>query len=207
MDLTEEKIKKAALKIFSRKGFDGTTTREIAKEAGISSAALHYYFRRKDKLFAHVLAEEIAVLFKTISSELKTDKLSLNKKIELFTISVTDYLIKKPDFPLFILNELNSTNLKIIYSEFKVIDKDVNKVISFLNRLEIEIEKKLKSKMAAQHTIFNILSLTIAPFVLKPLFTDKKNNLFDEECVGFIEKRKEYIPIWIENMMRGNIKY
>lgn len=131
----------------------------------------------------------------------------MNKKIELFTISVTDYLIKKPDFPLFILNELNSTNLKIIYSEFKIIDKDVNKVISFLNRLEKEIEKKLKSKMAAQYTIFNILSLTIAPFVLKPLFTDKKNNLFDEECVGFIEKRKDYIPIWIENMMRGNIKY
>ncbi len=207
MDITEKKIKDAALKIFTLKGFAASTTRDIAKEAGISSAALHYYFRRKDKLFALVVAEEIAVLLKTIAPEFKNDKLSLNKRIELFTNSVTDYLIKNPDFPLFILNELNSSNLKLIFNESKALDKDVNKIISYLNRLEMEIEKKLKSKVAAQHLICNILSLTIAPFLLKPIFTCEKNNLLDDQCVRFIDQRKKYIPIWIETIMKSNIKY
>ena len=35
---TEEKIKKAALKLFTRKGYVATRTREISQEAGINLA-------------------------------------------------------------------------------------------------------------------------------------------------------------------------
>lgn len=47
---TEEKIKQAATKVFMEKGFDGTTTRDIATEANINLALLNYYFRNKQKL-------------------------------------------------------------------------------------------------------------------------------------------------------------
>ena len=43
---TEEKIKEAAQKVFIKKGYAATRTRDIADEAGINLALLNYYFRR-----------------------------------------------------------------------------------------------------------------------------------------------------------------
>ena len=53
----EEKLKQAAKKVFLEKGFDGTTTRDIAQEAGMNGALLNYYFRSKEKLFSLVFEE------------------------------------------------------------------------------------------------------------------------------------------------------
>lgn len=53
---TEEQIFDAALKVFSMKGRDGARMQEIAEEAGINQALLHYYFRSKEKLYATVFA-------------------------------------------------------------------------------------------------------------------------------------------------------
>ena len=44
---TEEKIYEAARKVFIRKGMDGARMQEIADEAGMNKALLHYYFRNK----------------------------------------------------------------------------------------------------------------------------------------------------------------
>ncbi|MCK5537355.1 MAG: helix-turn-helix transcriptional regulator, partial [Bacteroidales bacterium] len=41
---TEQKILLAATKIFSTKGMQGARMQEIADEAGINKALLHYYF-------------------------------------------------------------------------------------------------------------------------------------------------------------------
>lgn len=49
------KILKAAENVFGRGGFDGATTAEIAKEAGVAKATLHYYFKTKEDLHRGVL--------------------------------------------------------------------------------------------------------------------------------------------------------
>ena len=46
----EEKILAAARKIFTTKGMAGARMQDIADEAGINKALLHYYFRDKEKL-------------------------------------------------------------------------------------------------------------------------------------------------------------
>ena len=53
---TEERIFEAARKVFARKGRDGARMQEIADEAGINRALLHYYFRSKQGLFEAVFA-------------------------------------------------------------------------------------------------------------------------------------------------------
>ena len=51
---TEEKILDAAMEVFIQKGKAGARMQEIADEAGINKALLHYYYRSKDKLFESV---------------------------------------------------------------------------------------------------------------------------------------------------------
>jgi len=46
----------AAASLFAQKGFNGTTTREIAKTAGISEALLFKYFPTKRALYAAIIA-------------------------------------------------------------------------------------------------------------------------------------------------------
>jgi AcrR family transcriptional regulator len=45
------KIEQAALYLFTRKGFHGTTVREIAKKAGVSMGKLYIYYDRKEDIF------------------------------------------------------------------------------------------------------------------------------------------------------------
>ena len=51
---TEEKILEAAAQEFIIKGKAGARMQEIANNAGINKALLHYYYRSKDKLFESV---------------------------------------------------------------------------------------------------------------------------------------------------------
>src|SRR5436853_6697617 len=51
----------AAASLFAAKGFNGTTTREIAKAAGVSEALVFKYFPTKRTLYAAILAERVSV--------------------------------------------------------------------------------------------------------------------------------------------------
>lgn len=52
---TRDKILETALKLFSKKGYLGATTREIAKEAGIAEVTLFRHFPSKESLFEEVI--------------------------------------------------------------------------------------------------------------------------------------------------------
>ncbi len=51
----ERRILEAAEAVFAETGFNGATTAEIARRAGIPKANLHYYFNTKDELYQKVL--------------------------------------------------------------------------------------------------------------------------------------------------------
>src|SRR5262245_2607003 len=55
-----ERILRASIRCFARKGFAGTSTRELASAAGISEAMLFKHFPGKDALYRAILARKIA---------------------------------------------------------------------------------------------------------------------------------------------------
>ncbi|HEY5877249.1 MAG TPA: TetR/AcrR family transcriptional regulator [Ilumatobacteraceae bacterium] len=50
-DATRERILAAALDLFSERSFDGASTREIARHAGVTQGLLNYHFSSKDELW------------------------------------------------------------------------------------------------------------------------------------------------------------
>jgi AcrR family transcriptional regulator len=60
--LTRRHILEASMHLFSRNGYPGTTVREIAREAGISDAAIYYHFRTKDDVLHALLDSELEPL-------------------------------------------------------------------------------------------------------------------------------------------------
>jgi len=59
------KIERAALKLFTRQGFHGTTVREIARGAGVSMGKLYLYYPTKEEIFidlVHHMEQRMEVL-------------------------------------------------------------------------------------------------------------------------------------------------
>src|SRR5687767_15639661 len=78
---TREKILDAAHAVFVRRGTAGARTQEIADEAGVNKALLHYYFRTKERLAEAVFERAARQLFPPLLSTLTSD-LSIEEKVE-----------------------------------------------------------------------------------------------------------------------------
>ena len=63
----EAEIRRAALRCFSRLGYDATRVKHIAAEAGVSDAALYAHWKGKEELAAAIYAEGIKAYAQTIS--------------------------------------------------------------------------------------------------------------------------------------------
>jgi len=56
---SKQKIMKAAMSIFSRRGYAKTSIREIARTAGISIGGVYLYFRNKEELYRSLISERM----------------------------------------------------------------------------------------------------------------------------------------------------
>ena len=61
-------ILKTAAKLFAVQGFDGTTTIQIAREAGVTEPLIYYHFKGKDDLFTRIIEATFAEYFLRIDA-------------------------------------------------------------------------------------------------------------------------------------------
>src|SRR4051812_47237217 len=64
----------AALACYVRQGIRGTSIRDIAGEAGVTSALVHYYFGDAGKLLQQVVQERLMPVFQTVRASLQVDQ-------------------------------------------------------------------------------------------------------------------------------------
>jgi len=57
-DGAESRLLDSALRLFSEKGYDGTSIREIIEAAGVTRPVLYYYFENKEALFRHLVESQ-----------------------------------------------------------------------------------------------------------------------------------------------------
>ncbi|MEJ7740567.1 MAG: TetR/AcrR family transcriptional regulator [Chitinophagaceae bacterium] len=163
---TEEKITAAAKKVFITKGMMGARMQDIADEAGINKAMLHYYFRNKEKLFEKIFTEAFTSFWPQINNILDAD-MPLFSKIESFCHSYIEVLLNNPYVPIFVLNELNRQPAMFIQKVWK---SGPPKVGSLIQQIEIDVKKgKIKAINPVQ-LLLNMVSMCVFPFVAKPMF-------------------------------------
>ncbi|MBV6647378.1 MAG: TetR/AcrR family transcriptional regulator [Cyclobacteriaceae bacterium] len=191
---TEEKIKHAAARVFTRKGYAATKTRDIAEEAGINIASLHYYYRSKDRLFELIIGEALRV-FSSTMDEIFGSQIPLHEKIKAFASRYIDFIKENPYIPLFIVSEshTNVDRINEMLSDQKTIDK---------LKLELEdlTEKGIIRPIHHGHFMMNLVSLTVFPFLSKPLLL-KKIGISSSEYDMLIEERKSMIAEMLINYL------
>jgi AcrR family transcriptional regulator len=103
----KETIIKSATSLFSKKGFEGTSVREIASDAGVNVALINYYFVSKEKLFESVV-EYRTLFLKGIFTELINNKsLSPIEKIDIIIDKTIERKFSDADFHHLLHRELS----------------------------------------------------------------------------------------------------
>src|ERR1043165_4381438 len=95
---TEGRILTAAQRVFIRRGTAGARMQEIAHEADVNQALLHYYFRSKERLAQAVFQQMAARLFPALIQTLASD-LSIDAKIDRLVAIYIENLTGNPFLP------------------------------------------------------------------------------------------------------------
>ncbi len=94
---TKAKILTAARMVFGEYGFHGTTTRMIAKEAGIDISTLHYHWGEKGELYEAAILDMSNDLGQVLSVEKVIHNLPLGERMKLSLDILIDYLFEHPE--------------------------------------------------------------------------------------------------------------
>ncbi|MDJ0803466.1 MAG: TetR/AcrR family transcriptional regulator [Desulfobacterales bacterium] len=84
-----------AVRLFAEQGYDGTTTLQISREAGVTEPLIYYHFKGKEELFTHILTDafdEYMTRLESLPSE-TTDEFT---KIENLIITSQKAVVEMP---------------------------------------------------------------------------------------------------------------
>ncbi len=189
---TEEKIYEAARKVFILKGMEGARMQEIADEAGMNKALLHYYYRNKENLFKAVFKDIFTKFFAKLKDTLLSSA-TTREKLTVFIDNYIDLITANPYVPSFIINEINR-DPKVLSSLMVENFMEPAKVLKlFFN----EVESANKSVVDPRHILTSLMGMLVFPFVARPIL---QMVLFQDDKVAynnFLEERKEVV----KNMM------
>jgi len=195
---TEKKILIAAKAVFTKKGFAAARMQEIADTAEINKGLLHYYFRSKEKLFDAVF-EEALLEFIPQMNEIFESELPLFQKIEHFVENYINFILKNPQLPIFIINELNQ-NPNIFIEKMKKRNAFPNPM-KLMMQIQTEVQRGNIREINPVQLVVHILSMCAFPFLAKPML-ETVLHLDDSSYIPFLQSRKKEIVSFVKHAIQ-----
>ncbi|MEK6781041.1 MAG: TetR/AcrR family transcriptional regulator [Bacteroidota bacterium] len=197
---TEKAILEAAGKLFTRKGFAAARMEDIAKEAGINRALLHYYFRSKEKMFDLIFDQRVNEFFSGLGEIMFSEK-GLEEKIRAIVEHEITTLSAHPDLPIFVLQELNQNPQRFLDHAGKAGAHPSTLLKKFSAQVKDEIKKGKIRNVDPSQLLMSIMSMAIYPFIAKPIL----KTIFETDEQGFnliMKKRKKEVPDFILSALK-----
>lgn len=198
---TEQRILDAAHLVFVRRGTAGARTQEIAREAGVNSALLHYYFRSKARLAEAVFQRAAAQLMPAVIRVLGSEA-ELEEKVKQVIDIELRQLLKAPYLPGYILSELahHPERARQLFSSATGMSPAEmgTRVFKVLRK---QIDERVKGRrmhlIAPEQFAINLLALCVFPFAARPIVMA----LLGLDQPGFEQfinrRRKELAPFFL----------
>ena len=197
MITTEEKIFNAARTVFQKKGFAGARMQEIADEAGINKAMLHYCFKNKQLLFEAVFKNAFSQLAPQIN-EIFNSQDSVFEKITKFTRSYISFVIHNPYLPQFVIQEMNN-NPEFVMSFMKNENRPNPSLL--IAQIEKEMADGIIKPLNPKQLLMDIFSMTVFPFAAQTMVKGMFE-ISDAEFNAMMEERKTIIAEQIINSIK-----
>jgi AcrR family transcriptional regulator len=203
---TEGRILDAAHAVFVRRGTAGARMQDIAREAGVNQALLHYYFRSKDRLAEAVFRRTAGSLFPQVVQVMTSD-MPLEEKVGRVVEIEIDHLSRTPGLPGYLISELHHHPERVrqlISALTGASADDVRPRV--LEKLKAQIDAAVRDgrlrAIAPEQFLVNLLSLCVFPFAAKPLLIvllGLDQHRFDR----FIEDRRDQLASFFLRALRA----
>jgi TetR/AcrR family transcriptional regulator len=198
---TEERILNAAMKVFTQKGYAAARTEDIAREAGINRALLHYYYRDKQTMFNLIFESRFKEFFRGLFIIFDSSNISLFDKIKRMVEHEINTLTKHPDLARFIITEIAQNPERLLEHGQKVGINPRLLIESFEKLINDEVNKGMINPISGKHLIINIMSLCIYPFVAKSVIQTMMQ-VDETEFNAMMEQRKQEVSEFIINSIK-----
>jgi AcrR family transcriptional regulator len=202
---TERRILDAAHVVFVRRGTAGARMQEIAAEAGVNQALLHYYFRSKEQLAQAAFARAALQLMPAVIDVI-TSHGELEDKVRRVVALELDHLTRAPYLPGYIIGEVThhpERARQLIVAMAGQSADDIRPRI--FGALEAQIDARVAAGTMhpiAPHTFMvNLMSLCIFPFAARPMLMAMLG-LDDRGFAQFIATRREELPAFFLRGLR-----
>jgi len=202
---TEQRILEAARKVFIRRGTAGARMKEIAAEAGVNQALLHYYFRSKGRLSSAVFQQVATRIFPVLVQVLGGD-LPLDTKIERVVSLYIEHLSENPFAPVYILSELHHNPQRVGQLLEAATGQAPRQMLpAALQVLERQIDAEVRAgrmrPISALGLAVNLISLCIFPFAARPMLPIAFQ-MDDAGFARFMASRKPEVIEFVRNALR-----
>lgn len=172
---TRDLILDAARAEFQKRGTAGTRTQDIADQAGVNKALLHYYFSTKDELATAVFHRAAGRLIPPVMSELASGN-SLEAKVDRVVHLYLDLLQETPELPVYVLSEMHHHPERLNQLITSATGTDpVSLGARVLGVLGQQIEAAVASgnmrPIEPEQFLVNLISLCIFPFTARPMIS------------------------------------
>lgn len=200
----EQKILDAAEKLFLEKGFNGTSTTDIAREAGCNQALVHYYYRTKDRLFNQIYLTKIDSFLHYID-EYKYDG-NFVSGLKMLVDIYFNYLNTHRQTPFLILNELILNPERRTLIREKVIQNESRQrgYYTFDKIVQEEVGKGTIRPIETFDLLIDVLSLVVMTFLTLPAYQDllQKNESDVDKYIA--HRKEEVIRLITEGLILNN---
>jgi AcrR family transcriptional regulator len=179
-----------AEKLFANRGYDGTSVRDIAEDAGINIAMISYYFGSKEKLMQAVFQQRTNYIAVRIESLLKDDSLSPIEKMGVLVDDYVDRVVKRQKFyKLMICEQMMEKNPMItnLLNELKVKNAElVEKLIK-----EGQEKGAFKENVDVMLLMNTMIGTIMQSFINKDYYKKyhKLDALSEEEYMELLKKK------------------
>ncbi|MBA4058517.1 MAG: hypothetical protein C0490_27620 [Marivirga sp.] len=185
---TEALIKEKARALFFKKGFLDATTQEIADEAGVNRALIHYYFRSREHMLEMLLDETLREKKDRVRTIL-TSSLPFRLKIASYINALVDYGLTYPYLDNFIISEMarRPDKLKALCSQDKIKSGDLIR-----EQLEEEVAGGKIAPISPENFMVNLSALCNYPLLAKVVL-QTIHGMTDTAYRKFLVERKKVI--------------
>ena len=179
----KKKIMRSALDLISSKGYNGTSTLNIAKHAGLSQATLFKYFKTKIDLLTAILHPVVPGLFGSFFEELLTFE-TTEEKVHYLVQNRMNYLKKNRALMKIIFHELFSNNK--LRNEQKFIWNTIQDKLLMLHK-ELLADPRVNPEL----TIPQMVRICVGPLLayFSQLYIVGDNGEMREEDLELLEKQ------------------
>ena len=198
--LTEQRILDAAHAVFVRSGTAGARTQEIAREAGVNSALLHYYFRSKARLAEAVFLRAAGQLFPAVIRILASDAEIEDKVAQVVEVELT-HLLNAPYLPGYILSELahHPERVPQLTAAMGLAPAAVGAAVfgALGKQIDARVRDGRMHAIAPEQFVVNLLAVCVFPFAARPMLMA----LLGLDQAGFAQfidrRRSELAPFFL----------